>query len=152
MKYKYKVKLTYSQREELLDTINKGKGKARKLMHARILLQSDCSSLGPALRAKEIANHLNIHARTVCRVKKKFASEGMEVALNRKPHKNYKPRRLDGEQEAQLIALCCGPKPEGRATWTLELLSDSMVKLKIVERVSSSTVQRVLKKTHLNLG
>ena len=152
MKYKYKVKLTGSQREALLNMVNKGKEKARKLMHARILLQSDCSPAGPAFRAEEISKHLNIHARTVCRVKKKFALEGMDVALNRKPHRNYKPRRLDGEQEAQLIALCCGPKPDGRTYWTLDLLSDSVVKLNIVESISRSTIQRVLKKTNLNLG
>ncbi|ODS22737.1 hypothetical protein AB835_12620 [Candidatus Endobugula sertula] len=143
---KYKVKLTASQRFDLVELVNKGKEKARKLTHARILLQADYSKEGPALKAKIIAQNLNIHERTVHRVRQKFANEGLSVALNRKEHTHYKPRRLDGVQEVKLIAICCGSSPKGRVGWTLELLADQLVKLNIVDSLSKSTVQRTLKK------
>lgn len=149
---KYKVKLTECQRKRLLEMVNTGKEKARMLTHARVLLQADASKSGPALKAKVIAKHLNIHERTVHRIRERFANEGLESALNRKAHSRHKPKRLDGDQEAQLIALCCGAKPEGRTSWTLDLLSDELVKLNIVAQVSRSTVRRVLKKTNLSLG
>jgi len=149
---KYKVKLTAHQRNELLEIVKNGNTKAKKLTHARVLLQADCSKLGLALKAKVIAKNLNIHERTVHRIRERFSVEGMEIALNRKPHKKYKPTILDGDQEAQLIALCCGPKPEGQASWTLSLLTEKIVTLNIVDQISRSTIFRALKKMNLNLG
>ena len=152
MKKKYKVKLTPNQRNKLLDVISKGKQKARIITHARILLQADCSQEGSSLKAKVIASNLNIHERTVHRVRERFANEGLKVALNRKKHCRYKTRRLDGDQEAHLVALCCGVPPEGRKRWTLTLLSEHLVKLEVTDSISRSTVHRTLKKTNLNLG
>ena len=90
--------------------------------------------------------------RTVEHIKKKFVEEGFEAALNRKPLEKP-PREItfDGAFEARLIALVCSGAPEGRARWTVRLLADKVVELKIAESVSHMTVQRVLKKTNLNL-
>ena len=147
MSSRYKVKLTPKQRQALLKLVCTGKDKAKKLTHARILLQADASPAGPGLSAKKIAEQLNIHARTALRVKERFVKEGLYAALNRKPHKHYKPRKLDGEQETHLIALCCSKAPKGRASWTLQLLGEQLVKLNIVDRISRSTIYRTLKKS-----
>ena len=152
MRKKYKVKLTSKQREQLLAVIHKGKQKAKTITHARILLQADCGDAGPSLKAKVIAANLNVHERTVHRVRERFANDGLEVALNRKKHCRHKPRRLDGDQEAHLVALCCGAPPEGRKEWTLKLLSENLVKLEITDSISRSTVHRTLKKMNLNPG
>lgn len=148
----YKVKLTEAQRAELIELVRKGKHQAKVIMHANILLQADCSSRGLGLRAKVIAEHLNIHAKTVHRVRRKYVEGGIEAAINRKPHKQYKPRKLDGDGEAHLIALCCGQAPQGRVAWTLELLADELVRLAVIDSVSKSTIRRTLKKTNLSLG
>jgi transposase len=147
-----KVKLTPKQRKDLLIITRNGQQKAKVITHANILLQADGSKEGPGLNSKIIAENLNIHARTVRRVRQKFAEEGIEAALYRKPHKKFKPRKLDGEQEAHLIALCCSPAPSGRAVWTLQLLSDALVQMNIVDSVSRSTLHRTLKKMNLSLG
>lgn len=152
MQKKYKVKLTPNQRKQLLQVIHNGKQKAKTNTHARILLQADSGKEGPGLKAKVIAASLNIHERTVHRVRERFANEGLESALYRKKHRRYKPRKLDGDQEAHLIALCCGAPPEGRKEWTLKLLSERLVQLEIIDSISRSTVHRTLKKTNLSLG
>ena len=148
----YKVKLTEAQRGKLIELVRKGKHQAKVIMHANILLQADCSTGGPGLRAEIIAENLNIHKKTVHRVRRKYAEEGIEAAINRKPHKQFKPRKLDGDGEAHLIALCCNQAPQGRVAWTLELLADELVRLEVVESVSKSTIRRTLKKTNLSLG
>jgi transposase len=152
MKQLYKVKLSESERKQLIKLVNNGSEKAKKTLHARILLQADCSKNGPGKKAKEIAKILNISDRTVHRVRHKFATRGLEVALNRKEHEAYKPRKIDGEKEARLISICCSEAPEGRKEWTLKLLSQKLVELDIVENISRSTVCRALKKTNLNHG
>lgn len=152
MRKKYKVKLTPSQREQLLGITRNGNQKAKTITHAQILLQADSSENGPSLKAKVIAELLNIHARTVHRVRERFANTGLEVALHRKKHRQYKPRRLDGDQEAHLVAVCCGPPPEGRKEWTLRLLGERLVELEVTDSISRSTVHRTLKKMNLSLG
>lgn len=149
---KYKVRLTEVERDFLKEIVNKGKERAKKITHARILLQVDQSKEGLGLRAKEVAKNLQIHERTVHRVRQRFIEEGLESALNRKKHSRFKPRQLDGDQEAKLIALCCSSAPEGQVRWTLSLLKECLIKLDIVEKTSRSTVHRVLKKMNLNLG
>ena len=113
---------------------------------------ADVSKAGPAKHANEIAESLNISSRTVHRIRNKFAEYGLEVALNRKKHKAYKPRILDGDGEARLIAICCSQAPEGRSSWTLDLLTKEAIKLNIIDNISRSTIHRVLKKTNLNHG
>ncbi len=152
MRKKYKVKLTPNQRKQLLKVVHSGKQKAKTITHAQILLQANSGKEGPGLRAKAIAASLNIHERTVHRVRQSFAIDGLETALHRKKHRQYKPRKLDGDQEAHLVALCCGVPPEGRKEWTLRLLSERLVQLEVVDSISRSTVHRTLKKMNLSLG
>jgi transposase len=152
MRKKYKVKLTSNQRKQLLEVVHNGKQKAKTITHARILLQADSGEDGPGLKAKGIAASLNVHERTVHRVRESFANHGLEAALHRKKHRQYRPRKLDGDQEAYLVALCCGAPPEGRKEWTLRLLSERLVQLEVADSISRSTVHRTLKKMNLSLG
>jgi transposase len=149
---KYVVKLRQEERNYLLQIVSKGKASAKKLTHARILLQADESEAGKHCEDNEIADILDLSTKTIYRVRQRFVEESIESALNRKPHKRYKPRRLDGEQEAKLIALACSKAPEGRSRWTLKLLAEKMVELEIIESVGATTIHETLKKTNLSLG
>jgi transposase len=144
---KYRVTLEAHEREELQKLISRGKGAAKKLARARILLQADESPGGAAQQDESISRSLNVSSRTVERVRQQFVEEGLEMALNPRPSRRVYQRRLDGEAEAQLIALACSDAPEGRKCWTLRLLADRMVELSHVERVSHETVRQTLKKT-----
>ncbi len=148
MKKKYPVILTGDEREELKRLIAAGSAPARKLTHARILLKADQSPEGPGWVDEQLADAVEVSQPTVARVRKQYFEEGLEAALNRRaPNREYH-RKLDGEQEARLIALACSEPPEGRARWSLRLLADKLVELEIVEEeVSYQTVGRILKKT-----
>jgi transposase len=152
MKKKYIVTLTEAERQMLQAMLSRGKGAARKLMHARILLKADASEGGPAWEDGAIAEGTDAGRATVERVRKQFVEEGLEAALKRrKPQRQY-ARRLDGDAEAHLVALACQKPPEGRSRWTLKLLANRMIQLEYVEQVSDQTVRRTLKKTNLSLG
>lgn len=150
MAKKYRVTLTCEERRELEGWVNKDKSEARKLAHARILLQADEAEGGPCRTDDEIARALNVHVRTVERVRQRFVEHGLPAALVPKPSERVYPRRLDGAQEARLIALACSPPPEGKPRWTLRLLAERLVELEMAETVSYETVRRVLKKTNSN--
>ena len=145
LKDKYVVRLTADQRRELGRMARSGKNPARVLVHARILLKADAG--GPGWDDARIAEALECGARTVARVRKKFAQAGLDTALHRKKPAGRQYRKLDGAQEARLVALACSPPPEGKARWTLKLLADRLVELEVVEAVSGETVRRTLKKT-----
>jgi transposase len=148
MKKKYPVILSQTEREQLKGLIAAGTAPARKLTHARILLKADQSPEGPAWVDEEVAEAVEVSQPTVCRVRKHYFEEGMEAALNRRaPNREYH-RKLDGKQEARLIALACSQPPEGQARWSLRLLADRMVELEVVEQISYQTVRRTLKKTN----
>lgn len=148
MAQRYVVSLEEDERENLARLIKNGKGAARKLAHARILLHADRATGESWWTDEEIAAALEVSVDTVERVRRRFVEEGLESALERKAAARA-PRQLviDGEAEAKLIALCCGDPPEGRARWTLRLLADKLVELEILERVSYETVRITLKKT-----
>jgi transposase len=148
MKKKYPVILNDTERDELKRLIAAGTAPARKLTHARVLLKADQSPEGPAWVDEEVAEAVETSQPTVCRVRKQYFEEGLEAALNRRaPNREYH-RKLDGKQEARLVALACSEPPEGRARWSLRLLADKLVELEIVEEeVSYQTVRRTLKKT-----
>jgi transposase len=150
MRKKYIVRLTEEERAELQVLVNTGKAAAYKIKHANILLKADAD--GPGWTDAAIAEAFGCHARTVENVRRRFVVDGMTAALQRKK-RAHPPREkvIDGEAEAHLIALACGPPPEGRARWTLELLADRLVELNIVESVSYQTVRRTLKKTGFSL-
>ena len=150
---KYKVTLTAEERLELEGLIAAGKAAAKKLMHARILLKADAADGGPAWPDDRIAEAVEVSAATVGRVRQRFVEEGLEAALVRKKQDRLsRERKLDGRAEARLIALACSEPPDGRAAWTLQLLADQLVELKIVDSVCDETVRRVLKKTRSNRG
>jgi transposase len=148
MKKKYPIILTQTEREQLKDLIAAGTAPARKLTHARILLKADQSPQGPAWVDEEVADAVEVSQPTVSRVRKQYFEEGMEAALNRRPPNREYHRKLDGEQEARLVALAYSEPPEGQARWSLRLLADRMVELEVVEEISYQTVRRTLKKTN----
>ncbi len=145
---KYPVILTHAQREHLKSLIAAGTAPARKLTRARILLKADQSPEGPGWVDEQVADAVEVSQPTVCRVRKQYFEEGLQAALNRRPPNREYHRKLDGEQEARLIALACSEPPEGQARWSLRLLANRLVELEIVEEeVSYQTVRRTLKKT-----
>jgi transposase len=150
---KYKVTLTAEERQRLQILIAAGKAAAKKLMHARILLKADAADGGPAWPDDRIAEAVDVSAATVGRVRQRFVEQGLEAALVRKKQdRPSRERKLDGRAEARLIALACSEPPGGRAAWTLQLLADKLVELKVVDSVCDETVRRVLKKTRSSRG
>ncbi len=148
----YRVRLTGAERGDLKALANKGRASARKQTHARILLQCDEGREGGGRIDGEIADALDIGVATVARVRRRCVEEGIEAALNRKRQLNRRPRVLDGEAEARLVAIACGDPPNGCAKWTLRLLADRLVECEIVGAVSAETVRRTLKKTISSRG
>jgi transposase len=132
--------------------VSVGKGAARRLMRARVVLLADQAEGAPAKSDPEIAEALSCGRATVERVRKQFVEEGLEAALQPRPSTRVYERKMDGRTEAHLIALACGGPPAGRSRWTLRLLGDQMVGLGYVESLSHETVRRTLKKTNLSLG
>ena len=142
------VRLEAEERAELEQTVRSGKAAALRIRHANILLAVDESEESAKLKDAEAAAAFGVAVRSIESLRKRFVEEGLEAALNRK--KQVRPSvesMFDGEKEARLIAVACGPKPAGRKRWTLELLADRMVSLKIVERCSPQTIMRMLQKT-----
>jgi transcriptional antiterminator len=146
---KYRLNLTAEERNGLLKLIKSGKGSANMHTHARILLAVDEN----VFNDDELSKQLHVSQKTIQRVRTIAVLEGLEVALNRKKYTSTKRvGKLTGEVEAHLITLCCSTPPTGRSRWTLKLLADKLVELEIIDKVSSTTIQRTLKKTNLSLG
>ena len=143
---KYVVRLTGLERRSLEEVTAKGRTQAYRIKHAHVLLKANAD--GPNWPDDRIAEGIGVHANTVRNVRQRFVEGGLEAALGRK--KQERPPReriLDGEKEARLIALGCSPPPKGHARWTLHLLADKLVELRIVDRISHETVRQALKKT-----
>ena len=148
---KYVVRLSAEERQRLEALIRKGKGPARRLLKARILLKADVSDAGPGWSDSRIIAALDTSASMLYRVRKQLVEEGFEAVLSRKQRATPAvPPIFDGEKEAKLIALACSKPPKGRARWTLRLLENKVVEFGIVERASDSTIHRTLKKTVSN--
>src|SRR5215831_1441692 len=144
---KYVVRLSREERQQLETVIRKGKGSARRLLKARILLKADVSDAGEGWSDNEIITALDTSASMVYRVRKQLVEEGFAAVLSRKQRATPAVQRIfDGEKEAKLIALACSKPPKGRARWTLRLLESKVVELGIVDRASDSTIGRTLKK------
>jgi transposase len=152
MAYPYRVELTEQERAELRGLVGSGTAPARMLTRARILLKADHGEGGPGWSDAAAAGALDVNTSTVLRVRRQFATEGLAATLARKRPDRVYERRLDGRQEAHLVALACGAPPEGRARWTLRLLAGELVRLEVVEEVSHETVRQALKKTHSGRG
>ena len=112
MAKRYRVTLTREEREALGHMISRGKADARRLVHARVLLQADASAGGPDWTDTRIAEAVRVSVRTIGRVRQRFVEEGLEAALLSKPSPRVYARKLDGAQEAKLIALACSGPPE----------------------------------------
>jgi transposase len=145
---KYLVELTSEERSGLQMMVTKGKAAAYKIKHAHILLNADQGPEGPGWKDAEIAKTFHCHVTTVENVRRRLLEHGLGAAIERAKHKAYKPRKLDGRAEAQLVAMACSETPAGRNKWTLRLLADRMVELNIVDSISYGTVRNVLKKHH----
>ena len=144
----YVVTLTIAERDQLKRMLAAGTASARKLLHARILLKADQGPQGPGWVDQAIADAVESSQPTVSRVRKQSVEQGLQAALNRRPPTREYVRKLDGVQEAHLIALACAKPPTGQARWSLRLLADKLVELEIVEEaVSYQTVRRILTKT-----
>jgi hypothetical protein len=142
---KYIVRLTAEERTELEAMVKKGKAAAYKIKHANILLAADVQ--GPAWPDQQIATAFSCDPGTVENVRRRLVLEGLTAAVERK--KQDQPSRspkLDGRAEARLIALARSTPPEGQDRWTLQLLADRLVELKVVDSISDQTVRRALKK------
>jgi transposase len=148
MMKRYVVNLTRAEREALEQIVGRERVSGAKRQRASILLKADDD-----LTDQEIAEDLEVGVRTVARVRQRCVERGLEASLERKPQENpSRPRKLDGAAEARLSQLACSEAPEGRSRWTLSLLADKLVELKVFESVSTSTIQRGLKKTGLSRG
>jgi transposase len=149
---KYRVQLTPEQRHRLEGLIRTGTAPARVQTHARILLKADCVEGSPALNDDTIASACEVSRPTVERVRRAFVTKGLDDALQPKPPQGPPRRKLDGAQEAQLVALTCSPAPEGAERWTLALLADKLVELKVVDSIARETVRNTLTKMNLSPG
>jgi len=146
---KYRVSLSPEERAELKGLVSAGKAAARKLIHARILLLAD----GEDCLDEEIVSALGTSLRTVERVRKRLVTEGLEAAID---HKAQPPRpdkiKIQGDVERKLIELACSDPPRGRCHWTLQLLAERMVVLRLVDSISTETVRQALKKMTSSRG
>jgi transposase len=140
------VTLTAEQRQSLSRLVRTGTHPAAMRRRAQILLKADAGGPDP-WTDEEIAEHLETSRMTVMRVRQQFAREGLDATLHRKKPTGRQHRKLDGEQEARLIALACSEAPEGQAKWTMKLLADKLVELEVVASIDPATVWRTLKKT-----
>lgn len=150
MNKKYIVRLTGDEREYLEELVSKGKAAAYRIKHANVLLKIDAD--GPGWSDEEAADAFGCHPNTSRNIRQRFVEQGFEAALERKKRVNPPTeRKLDGEAEARLIAICRSKPPEGRSRWTLKMLADELVVLEVVDSVSDQTVRRTLKKTNCDL-
>jgi hypothetical protein len=148
---KYVVRLSKDERATLEGLVSKGKHPAATILKASILLKADVSEAGEGWSDSRIVKALDTSLATVARTRQRLVEEGFDAVLARKHSPNSARKRVfDGAAEAKLIALACSEPPKGRSRWTLALLEDKVVELKIVERASDNTIGRVLKKTFSN--
>jgi len=146
MKKVHVVELTDEERETLRALTRKGKAQARRLRRAQVLLLADQGQTDEAIRAA-----LSVSLPMIYRLRQRFAQEGLEAALSEKPRCGG-PRKLDAKGEALLVATACSEAPDGREHWTMQLLADRLVELKVVETISDETVRLTLKKSNSSHG
>ena len=146
MKKKYIVRLSRKERQQLTETVKSLKGSSQKARRARIMLKADVN--GPAWTDAKIADAFSCRVQTVENLRKRLVTEGFAIALHGKPRE--KPpvaKKLDGKQEAKLIAMRLGKPPKGFSNWSLRLLAERVVELGLTDRISHETVRKTLKKT-----
>ncbi|HEY6275048.1 MAG TPA: helix-turn-helix domain-containing protein [Streptosporangiaceae bacterium] len=146
------VVLSEEERARLHTMIGRGVAPASALTHARILLKANQGEAGPGLDWRRHRRRLEVNPATVARVRMKYVAAGLDAAVYRKPPAREYRRRLDGEQEAHLVALACSAPPQGRKRWALRLLADRLAELEVIESVSYETVRKALKQTGSSRG
>ena len=146
MAVKYTVNLSEAEREQLRSITSKGKTTGRIVKRAQILLLAD-----EGYSDETISIMLKVGESTVHRIRQRLVEEGMELALKERPRRGRKSK-LEGKTEAFLVATACSEPPQGRESWTMQLLADRLIELNLVENISDETVRRTLKKTKSNLG
>ena len=144
------VRLTVSERIQLESVIANKRSAKDRVLRARMLMKADADA--DAWPDSQIAETFEVSPLTVARLRHRCVWEGLEAAISRRQPSGKKPRKLDGVAEAKLIALACGPKPEGRSSWTMQLLADKLVELKFVDAICDETVRLTLKKTNFSRG
>ena len=150
---KYIVTLTEKERSSLTEMTSKGRHRSQKVLNALTLLACDEGEYQNSRSTNaEISKVLNTSMRKIDRVKKRFVTQGLDVALNGKKSDRVYQKKADGDFEAHLIALSCSKPPRGFSQWSLRLLADRVVELKYIDSISHETVRRVLKKTNLSPG
>jgi transposase len=149
---KYVVRLTEAERVELRGIVGRGKVAAAKRRRAQVLLKADAGAEGSGPTDEQVAEAIDVSTRAVHRVRKAYIESGLPAAIERQPRCGQPTRKLDGAAEAQLVALACSPAPAGQARWTLELLGDRLVELRVVESISRECVRQTLKKTSSSRG
>lgn len=148
---KYVVELSDDERAHLKAVISKGKAAARTILKARILLKADQGRYGQGWTDKCICQALETNETMVIRVRRQLVEAGMMAVLSRKKRETPPIQPIfDGEAQARLIALACSSPPPGHSRWSIRLLADKVVELKIVEQAHFNTVGRALKKTISN--
>lgn len=147
---RYVVELTWEERNVLKSLMKQERLSAKKRMRAQVLLKVDEGEDGPAWSHARAAEALDVHVNTVTLVARKLVEEGLEGAISRKKHRRPgRSRVIAGEVEETLVALASGKPPKGHGHWTLRLLADRLVELRVLESVSHETVRKALKKTEL---
>ena len=144
------VRLSVEERLQLETVLNEPRVAKDRVQRIRMLLKADAD--GPAWPDSKIGEAFDVSAATVARLRHRCVFEGLEAATSRRPPRGTKPRKLDGAAEAQLVAITCSQAPEGAARWTMQMLADKLVELKIVDEISDETVRQTLKKTSSNPG
>jgi transposase len=143
---KFIVRLTAAERADLQRLVDEGKRAGSVLKRAWVLLKADAD--GPHWKDPQIAAAYGVSLSTIHRIREAFVEEGLDAALYRKKPTGRQYHKLDGAQEAQLLAIACSQPPTGRKRWTLQMLADRLVKLKVVDTISGECVRTTLKKTN----
>lgn len=140
------VKLSDDEKQTLLDLTNKGVSSARKIRRAYTLLHANDDA-----HDEDVARLLHASVATVERTRRRFVEGGLGLALNDLP-KVGRARKLDGKQEAFVVALACTDPPVGREKWTMQMLADKVVELKVVDSICDDTIRRTIKRGASNPG
>jgi transposase len=150
---KLSVRLSAEEREQLETLTRNGSSSAKRIMRSRVLLMADKDHPHGRYKDIQIAAALGVHVNTVARTRRQFCRQGQKAAIDRKVRAVPPiPAKVDGALEAQLVAICCTPAPDGRRVWTMSMLADELVKRKLIVSIGRETVRKTLKKTSFNLG
>ena len=147
---RYIVTLTEEERQELQSLIQKG-GKGYRIKHAQILLKLDQKPENEAWTYDRIKDAYGASRNTIAGVVKRFVLEGLEASLGRKAQEN-RYRKVTGDVEAKICTIACSDPPEGVSRWTMQAIADELIRLKVVDYITDSTICEVMKKTKSSRG